>query len=131
LHQSPKNHTRPNVDIAHAGGATVAIPVCNVAKFLISARIFAVFLYRSRNTIERMFGRLKDFRRIAIRYDHFAPNFVAAVCLAAAVSYPRPNAQQINASSGEWGLRELPDHRVHLILVARKERLRPLGTIPI
>ena len=72
--------------MAHAGGATVAIPVRNVAKFLISARIFAVFLYRSRNTIERMFGRLKDFRRIAIRYDHLAPNFVAVVCLAAAVS---------------------------------------------
>ena len=86
LHQSPKNHTRPNVNMAHAGGATVAIPVRNVAKFLISARIFAVFLYRSRNTIERMFGRLKDFRRIAIRYDHLAPNFVAVVCLAAAVS---------------------------------------------
>ena len=26
-------------------------------------------LYRGRNAIERMFGRLKDFRRIATRYE--------------------------------------------------------------
>ena len=32
-----------------------------------------------------MFGRLKDFRRMAIRCGRLAPNFVAAVCLAAAV----------------------------------------------
>ena len=30
---------------------------------------FSPFLYRDRNAIERMFGRLKDFRRIATRYD--------------------------------------------------------------
>ena len=30
---------------------------------------FSRFLYRNRNTIERMFRRLKDFRRIATRYD--------------------------------------------------------------
>ena len=28
---------------------------------------FSPFLYRDRNAIERMFGRLKDFRRIATR----------------------------------------------------------------
>ena len=30
-----------------------------------------------------MFARLKDFRRIATRYDRLAENFPAAVCLAA------------------------------------------------
>ena len=45
------------------------------------------FLYRNRNAIERMFGRLKDFRRIATRYDRLASNFLAAICLAATVSY--------------------------------------------
>jgi len=45
------------------------------------------FLYRNRNAIERMFCRLKDFRRIATRYDRNAANFLAAVCIAAAVSY--------------------------------------------
>jgi transposase len=48
---------------------------------------FSPVLYRARNAIERMFCRLKDFRRIATRYDRLATNFLAAVCLAAAVSY--------------------------------------------
>jgi putative transposase len=43
--------------------------------------------YRGRNRIERMFSRLKDFRRIATRYDKLANNFAAAVCLAATVAY--------------------------------------------
>ena len=33
----------------------------------------------------RMFYRLKDFRRIATRYDRNAMNFLAAVCIAATV----------------------------------------------
>ncbi len=44
-------------------------------------------LYRGRNAIERMFGRLKDFRCITTRYDRLATNYLAAVCLAAIVSY--------------------------------------------
>ena len=48
---------------------------------------FSPALYRGRNAIERMFGRLKDFRRIATRYDRSATNFLAAVCIAAVVSY--------------------------------------------
>jgi transposase len=48
---------------------------------------FSPHLYRNRNAIERMFCRLKDYRRIATRYDRLAGNFLAAVCLAATVSY--------------------------------------------
>ena len=48
---------------------------------------FSPSLYRHRNAIERMFGRLKDFRRIATRYDRLASNFLAAVCLAATLCY--------------------------------------------
>jgi transposase len=48
---------------------------------------FSPYLYRDRNAIERMFGRLKDFRRIATRYDRLAYNFLAAICLAAIVCY--------------------------------------------
>jgi transposase len=44
------------------------------------------FLYHNRNEIERMFCRLKDFRRIATRYDRSAVNFLAAVCIAPTVS---------------------------------------------
>ena len=48
---------------------------------------FSPFLYRDRNAIERMFGRIKDFRRIATRYDKLAHNFLSAVCLVATVCY--------------------------------------------
>ena len=41
--------------------------------------------YRGRNVIEPMFGRLKDFRGIATRYDKKANNVMAALCLAALV----------------------------------------------
>ena len=41
--------------------------------------------YKLRNLIERMFCRLKDWRRIATRYDKLAANFAAAVTLAAIV----------------------------------------------
>jgi len=43
--------------------------------------------YRDRNVIERMFCRLKDFRRIATRYDKLARNFLAAVLIAAMIAY--------------------------------------------
>jgi transposase len=43
--------------------------------------------YKQRNLIERMFGRLKDFRRIATRYDKLAQNYLAAVTLAATVTW--------------------------------------------
>jgi transposase len=41
--------------------------------------------YRQRNLIERMFARLKDFRRVATRYDKLATNFLASVLIAATV----------------------------------------------
>ena len=44
-------------------------------------------LYKARNIIERAFNRLKDWRAIATRYDKTASNFLAGVCLVAAVIY--------------------------------------------
>jgi len=43
--------------------------------------------YKGRNVIERCYCRLKDFRRIATRYDKLARNFFSSVCLVAAVVY--------------------------------------------
>ena len=43
--------------------------------------------YKSRNLIERMFCRLKDFRRIATRYDKLARNFLASILIAAAITW--------------------------------------------
>ena len=50
-------------------------------------RCFSPFLYRDRNAIERMFGRIEDFRRIATRYDGLATNCLAAICLVATICY--------------------------------------------
>jgi transposase len=44
-------------------------------------------LYRRRNQIERMFCRLKDFRRVATRYDKLARNYDAAVHIAAIAAF--------------------------------------------
>lgn len=41
--------------------------------------------YRDRNLIERAFCRLKDWRRIATRYDKLANNFASAVAIAAII----------------------------------------------
>ena len=41
--------------------------------------------YRGRNQVERSVGRLKQFRRVATRYDKRAVNYLAWVTLAAAV----------------------------------------------
>ncbi|MFP3763898.1 transposase, partial [Escherichia coli] len=37
--------------------------------------------YRNRNVVERCFGRLKEYRRIATRYDKTARNYLAMVKL--------------------------------------------------
>ena len=42
-------------------------------------------VYRQRNVIERMFARLKDFRRVATRYDKLARNFLAGALIVATV----------------------------------------------
>ncbi|TPG58041.1 IS5 family transposase [Roseomonas nepalensis] len=44
-------------------------------------------LYRQRHRIENMSGRLKDWRRIAMRYDRSAHTFMSAICLAATVLF--------------------------------------------
>jgi len=44
---------------------------------------FSKRIYKLRWRIESAFNRLKDFRRIATRYDRLARNYLASVCLAA------------------------------------------------
>jgi transposase len=41
--------------------------------------------YKTRNLIERMFCRLKDFRRVATRYDKRADTFLSSVLIAATI----------------------------------------------
>ena len=43
--------------------------------------------YRDRWRIEAAFCRLKDFRRVATRYDKLARNFAWAIALAAVIAF--------------------------------------------
>ncbi len=43
--------------------------------------------YKARHLVENAFCRLKDFRRVATRYDKLARNFLSAVALAALLAY--------------------------------------------
>ncbi|AHD07948.1 Transposase [Phaeobacter gallaeciensis] len=43
--------------------------------------------YKRRNCIEIMFGRLKDWRRVATRYDRCPKVFLSAIALTATVIY--------------------------------------------
>lgn len=40
-------------------------------------------LYKERNQVERLFAKLKEFRRIATRYDKLMQNFIGFVKIAA------------------------------------------------
>ena len=44
-------------------------------------------LYRQRHKVENLFAKLKDWRRIATRYDRCAHTFFSAICLAATVAF--------------------------------------------
>ena len=48
---------------------------------------FDAITYRRRNIVERTFCRLKDFRRLATRYDRLDETFVSTLCIAAALAY--------------------------------------------
>jgi len=46
-------------------------------------------LYKQRHKIENMFGKIKDWRRIALRYDRCAHTFFSARCRPAVVIFHR------------------------------------------
>jgi len=39
--------------------------------------------HKQRNLVERMFGKLEDWRRIAMRDDRCSDTFISAICIAA------------------------------------------------
>jgi transposase len=69
--------------IEHAqdiGARAVIPPRCN----RLQQRRYSRKAYRRRNLIERCFCRLKQFRRLATRYEKLAERFVSFVSLVAA-----------------------------------------------
>ena len=61
-------------------GAQVVIPPKRNRKV---QRPYDAELYKERNRIERFFTKLKQFRRVATRYDKLLANFMGFVKLAA------------------------------------------------
>lgn len=66
--------TNPLRNLLAGKGIEAIIPSIRRRKPLLP---YDVAAYRERNLIERMYGRLKDFRRVATRYDKLARNFLA------------------------------------------------------
>lgn len=64
--------------IAHKGIAVIPPRANRVVQ-----RPYDVDIYKRRNIIERFFNRLKQFRRIAMRFDKLASSFAAVITLAA------------------------------------------------
>ncbi len=67
------------VEAAEAMGAEVVIPPRSMRK---KPRTIDKDLYKERNLIERLFNKLKHFRRVATRYDKTASAYLAFVLLA-------------------------------------------------
>jgi transposase len=71
-------------DVLAAAGKTAVIPPRSNRKD--PARFdYDKELYKQRHHIENTFGRLKDFRAVATRYDKLARNYLSGVYLAAAI----------------------------------------------
>jgi transposase len=62
------------------GGAEPVIPPRKHRK---TQRAYDTDLYKERNRVERFFNKLKQFRRVATRYDKLLVNFMGFVKLAA------------------------------------------------
>ncbi|MFT3810918.1 MAG: IS5 family transposase [Micropepsaceae bacterium] len=65
-------------------GAEVVIPSTTSRRAPIP---YDKIAYRDRNRVERMWCRLKDFRRVATRYDKLARNFLSGALIAAICAY--------------------------------------------
>ena len=45
------------------------------------------FIYRHRNEVERLWGRLKEWRAVATRYEKLAQSFIGVLCIAASLDW--------------------------------------------
>ena len=45
------------------------------------------WIYNNRNRVERLWGRLKEWRAVATRYEKTANSFMGVLCLAAALDW--------------------------------------------
>jgi transposase len=71
---------KPTRDHLRRRGISPVIPQLRTEK---TPRLMDWALYRERNVVERLVGKLKEYRRIATRYDKLAASYLAFVQLAA------------------------------------------------
>lgn len=69
------------VDLIETQGAQVVIPP---RSHRLPQRVYDRHLYKDRTLVERFFCRLKQFRRIATRYEKLSQNFMSLLSLACA-----------------------------------------------
>ncbi len=72
------------LDFVEAQGAIAVIPPRSNRRVI---RTYDKEVYKERNLIERAFNKLKQWRRIATRYDRRSLYFLAALHLAAAITW--------------------------------------------
>jgi transposase len=69
------------IDSIQASGATAVIPP---KRNRLVQRRYDRHLYKDRNLVERFFNRIKQFRRIATRYEKLARNYLSFLNLVCA-----------------------------------------------
>ena len=75
-------------DSRHLGLAECGIRACTPARRgRRNPAEHDVTLYRKRHRVENLFARLKDWLRIATRYDRCGELFLSAICIAATVIF--------------------------------------------
>ena len=67
------------IELLHNRGTEAVIPPRSNR---IAPRPYSKRLYKARNLIERLFRRLKEFRRVATRYEKLDCHFAAMIMLA-------------------------------------------------
>lgn len=79
-------------DKAHDSNALLNCIVAKNAKAVIppkanrkEQREFDIHQYKNRNLVERFFAHIKQFRRVATRYDKLAERFASFVAIAASM----------------------------------------------
>src|SRR4051794_19158728 len=48
------------------------------------------YIYNNRNLVERLWGRLKEWRAVATRYEKTATSYLGVLCLAATMDWLKP-----------------------------------------
>jgi len=62
-----------------------AEPVISLRRNRKEQRAYGKIIYKERNLVERLYQKLKKFRRIATRYERLARNYPAMLYLASAI----------------------------------------------